>query len=226
VTAAFLDAAARSAFEQAVAAIERASAVEVVIAVRRRSASYLHANLVVGGLAAFAGLAAMLFGDHVFGLVSILIDPFIFGIALGAVVELLPGVKRLLTPAALRHRAVARAARATFVERGVHATRDRSGLLVYISWLERQIVLVADTGVDRGLAAEARLRAEQALTAAMPRGGAAVARELAALSDLLAGALPRRTDDVNELADAIDSDHDHSASDNPTGAPRRAMPWR
>jgi len=208
VTARFLDAAARTAFAQAITAIEGTSAVEVVIAVRRRSAGYRHANVVVGGLAAMAGLAVMLFGEHVFALTSILIDPFVLGGIAGAIVELLPGVKRRLSPAAMRHRAIMRAARATFVERGVHNTRDRSGMLIYLSWLEREAVIVADSGLGHKLSSEAHAQAERALTAAMAGGGAAVARELERLAPALAGAMPRRADDINELPDAIDSDLD------------------
>ena len=213
MTVRFLDAAAHAAFAQAIAAIERASGVEVVIAVRRRSAAYLHANVVVGGLVALAGLAAMLFGDHVFGLTSILVDPFVLGGLAGAVVELLPGWKRRLAPRAMRQRAIVRAARATFVERGVHNTRDRSGILVYIAWLEREIVLIPDSGVERRMTGAARAEAERALTAAMVAGGAAVARELERLAPALAAAIPHRDDDENELPDAIDSDHDRRRDD-------------
>jgi putative membrane protein len=223
VTSRVLDAAARTAFEQAIAAIERASAVEVVVAVRRRSAGYLHANLVVGGLVALAGLAVMLFGEHVFALTSILVDPFVLGGIAGGLVELLPDIKRVLSPAAMRNRSVARAARATFVERGVHNTRDRSGLLVYISWLERQVMVVADTGIARRLPGDAVQGAEHALTLALDRGGAAVARELAQLAPALAAAMPRRDDDRNELPDAIDSDldrHDRRRDQERTRGPR------
>jgi putative membrane protein len=215
VTARFLDAAARTAFEQAIAAIEAASGVEVIVAVRRRSAAYRHANVAIGGAVAFAGLAVMLFGDHVFALTSILVDPFVLGGLAGTVVELLPGVKRALAPRAMRHREVVRAARATFVERGVHHTRDRGGLLVYISWLEREIVLIPDRDLERRMAGEAGARAEHALTAAMAAGGAAVARELARLAPALAAAMPRRDDDLNELPDAIDSDLDRRGRGQP-----------
>jgi len=206
VSSTFLDAAARSAFATAIEDIERGSAAEVVVAVRRRSASYLHANLVIGAAAAIAGLAAMLFSAHVFSLSSIMVDPFVVGGLAGAVVELLPGVKRGLSPRSMRQREVLRAARATFVERGVHRTRDRSGVLVYISWLEREIALVADAGIERVLSDEARADVARALTTAMRAGGAAVARELARLAPTLAAALPCPADDINELPDAIDSD--------------------
>lgn len=202
----FLDDEARRELDRAVAAIEAASAIEVVIAVRRQSAGHRHANLIVGALAGFAALAAMLFAEHAFSLAAILVDPFVAALAAGALVELLPGVKRVLTPARVRRAHVLRAARATFVERGVHDTIGRSGLLVYISWLEQQVVLVADRGVDRVVPAGALATAEARLQDAMPSGGAAVARALATLASELGTALPRRADDRNELPDAIDTD--------------------
>jgi putative membrane protein len=206
VASKFLDATARTAFTRAIEAIEQGSAAEVVVAVRRRSAPYLHANVAIGVAVAVAGLAAMLFSDHVFALTSILVDPFVVGGAAGALVELLPGIKRALTPRRIRQRAVLRAARATFVERGVHRTRDRSGLLVYISWLEREVALVADAGLERALPAELLGDATRTLIAAIRDGGAAVARELARFAPALATAMPRRDDDTNELPDEVDSD--------------------
>jgi putative membrane protein len=206
VASKFLDATARTAFTRAIEAIEQGSAAEVVVAVRRRSAPYLHANVAIGVAVAVAGQAAMLFSDHVFALTSILVDPFVVGAIAGAVTELLPAVKRLLSPRAMRRREVLRAARAAFVERGVHCTRDRSGILVYISWLEREVAVVVDAGIERALPAEIHADAVRSLTAAISSGGAAVARQLERFAPALACAMPRRDDDVNELPDAIDSD--------------------
>ncbi|MBV8756013.1 MAG: hypothetical protein JO257_01980 [Deltaproteobacteria bacterium] len=200
----FLDDEARAAFKQAIERVENASAVEVVIAVRRRSQRYLHANVAVGAALAFVGLAVMLFAEHTFSLPSILVDPFVVALAAGAVVELTPAIKRLLTTPAARRKHVERAARATFVERGVHHTTGRSGLLVYCSWLERQIALVADVGLADALPEGTLARLENALTEAMPRGGAAVAAVLAGSADDMAKAMPHAADDVNELPDDID----------------------
>jgi len=206
VAARFLDDDARRGFAQAIADVEGASSVEVVVAVRRRSASYLHANAIVGVAVAMLGLAAMLFAAHPFSQSAILIDPIVVGVVAAAVVELLPQLKRVLTPAAIRRRHVERAARATFVERGVHNTRGRTGLLVYIAWLEQQIVLVADSGLATALPDGALAAAEADLTAVISRGGAEVARHVAALAPAMGAAVPHLPDDINELPDAIDSD--------------------
>ena len=202
----FLDEEARAAFARAIAAVENASAVEVVVAVRRRSGGYRHANVAIGAAVAFCGLAAMLYSSHAFALSSILVDPFVVALLAGAAVEVLPQVKRALTPPAVRRHTVSRAARATFVERGVHDTTGRSGMLVYISWLEQQIAIVADTKLARALPDGTLERAERELTRAMRAGGADVARHLEALAPAMARAVPHRDDDVNELPDAIDSD--------------------
>ena len=207
----FLDQEARAAFKQSIETIESASGVEIVIAVRRKSAGYLHANLIVGILATFIGLAAMLFSDHPFGLVAILADPFIVGALAAAAVHVLPGVKRILTPPSVRHRYVTLAAHATFIERGVHNTMDRSGMLIYISWLEQQIAVVADSGLARSITPETIGAIERELNAAMPRGGAAVARALETWKTQLGVAVPRRASDQNELPDDIHTDmEDHA----------------
>lgn len=210
MSATFLDAEARATFERAIRTIESASGVEVVLAVRRRSHTYRHANVAIGAAIAFMGLAAMLFVDHVFSHTSILFDPFIVGIAAGWLVELLPAVKRVLTPRARRHELVARAARSTFVERGVHVTASRNGLLVYISWLEQEVVLVPDVALAKAVAPEALRQLETDMTAAMHAGGTAVAGVLEKFSAELARVAPRRHDDVNELPDALDSDLEHA----------------
>jgi putative membrane protein len=204
VSAQFLDEAARAAFGRAVEAIEGVSAVEVVISFRQRSSRYLHANVIVGAAIAFAGLATMLFAQASFGLLSILFDPFILGLLVGAAVELTPAIKRVLTPHKLRHFHVTRGARSAFVERGVHNTTGRSGLLVYLSWLEQDVALVPDGGLAASLDAAELTKMEDQLTAAMGEGGAAVAKVLEGLATRFHQAMPRAEGDVNELPDAID----------------------
>jgi putative membrane protein len=206
VSAKFLDDDARAAFGRAIHAIESESAAEVVIAVRRRSHDYHGANAIGGTVVAFAGLAMMLFSHHPFSLLAILLDPFVVGIATAGLIELLPGVKRILTSVARRGMFVRRAARATFVERGVHGAQSRTGLLVYISWLEQQVVLVPDLALERAIAHDALAQAERDMSRAMGSGGAAVAAILEKLSAELGKAMPRRHDDVNELSNEIDSD--------------------
>lgn len=202
----WLDEPAQRAFADAVLEVERASAAEVVIAVRRSARRWPHVPLVVGIVAAWAALGFMLYVDHAFSLPSILVDPFVFGALVGAASLLAPPLVRLLTPASIRRRAVVEAARAQFQASGIHRTRGRTGVLVYCALTERMAAVVADDGVLTTIDVTRWHKAELAIDAAIGRGGVATADAVRALGPLLAPGLPRGADDRNELPDAIDHD--------------------
>lgn len=61
----------------------------------------------------------------------------------------LPTFIRILTPPAERNRAVERRAMQAFFEEEVFDTRDRTGILLFVSLLEHRIEVLADTGIDR-----------------------------------------------------------------------------
>ena len=202
----WLDEPAQRAFAEAVQAIEGVSSAEVVVAVRRAARRWLHVNVTVGALAAWLALGFLLYADHPFSLLSILIDPFVVGVVVGAASILASPLVRVLTPRAVRRRAVIEAARATFVARGIHHTRGRSGVLVYCALTERMAAVVADDGVLTAVEPDAWRAAEAAIDRAIGRGGVATAEAIAALAPLLGPVLRRRADDANELPDAIDHD--------------------
>ena len=113
---------------------------------------------------------------------------------------------RWLTPVSIRRRAARREAQATFFDLGIHNTSGRTGLLVYCALTERIACVVADTAVSTAVTHQALNDRERAIEAAIARGGAATAAEVAKLAALLGPALPRTEDDVNELPDAVDHD--------------------
>lgn len=201
----FADDAARVALRRAIEAVERASAVEVVVAIRRQSSSWLHVNALVGAATTFAALAFMLLGSHPFSIPAILFDPWLVGIVAGALVELLPSVKRALTPPRWRRRAVEAQAATTFLARNVHLTTGRTGILIYASWLERRAAVVADVGVLAAVAPAELDALSERLTAAMRRDGVALAQTIEAFGAAAAAGLPRAADDVNELPDDLDA---------------------
>jgi putative membrane protein len=95
------------------------------------------------------------------------------------------------------------AARAHFVEAGVSRTRDRSGILVFVSVLERVVCVVPDVGIDT----EKMGAAWKSGLADLERAGAeldiaAFTSALTKLGPILGDAYPRREDDINELPDA------------------------
>lgn len=202
----FFDKQARERAAQTVKHLESNSSIEVVIAVRRRAAPYLGADYLGGFILALGTLFALMylpqfFSPHAFPLdVTI---AFVLG-ALGT--SRLPLLERLLTRRKIRQHNVTTAARATLVELGVTRTRRRTGLLVYVAMLEREVELVADIGVALSELGDEWPRAAARLTKAV-RGRAdpdEFFAALAALGPLLTRAAPPTQDDVNELPDEVD----------------------
>jgi putative membrane protein len=193
---------ARREVAAAVHDIESATAAEVVVAVRHASARYRHVDYMVGALLGFGVLLILLFHPHPFAVVTMPLDVLVT-FAVGAAASAhSPTLRRLLSSASLRREEVARAARSAFVELGVSRTRARSGVLVYVSMLERAVEVVADCGVDECAKTDAFQKAAGVLPRALPDLDAFVTA-LRGLREPLAAALPRAADDINELPDDL-----------------------
>ncbi|HEX7181120.1 MAG TPA: hypothetical protein VF756_04705 [Thermoanaerobaculia bacterium] len=201
----FLNDDAKAALTQAVREVESCCSAELVVAVRARSGSYLHADLIAGSAVAFASLAFLLFSPWEFSLFWLLFDPLAAGLLGGLIASRFPGLRRALTPRAVRRRQVETAARSTFVENRVHRTAGRTGILLYISVLEREAVAVPDLGVETVAATEGWTRTIKDIEDAVRRGedGTQVARLITNLKPVLAPALIRSAQDVDELANEI-----------------------
>lgn len=204
----FLTDEAKAALTAAAREIEAKSGAEIVVSVRPSSGGYRQVDLAVGIAVGLAVVSLLLFLPLPFDLLWFLIDP----LAAGALAALLssrsPGLRRRLTRAGARRRQAEAAARALFVERRVHGTSGRTGILVYVSLLEREAVLVPDLGAEAALAGSRTwIEGVAELEAGVRRGedGIAAGRRLLALGRALEEALPRQVDDANELADEVDA---------------------
>jgi putative membrane protein len=203
----FLNEVAVDAFRDAIAAIEAVSSAEVVVAVRPFVRRWPAAASLLGIACASGTLAYLLYSDPEFPLWTFLALPLAIGVAVAFSVAAVPALHRAVMPRSSRDRDAALAARALFVEREIHATRDHTGLLVYIAVLERCVVLVPDLGIRKAVGDDLLSRWRLALEAPIAQGGEAVARALGALAAEIAGKLPRRADDTNELPDAVSLPH-------------------
>jgi putative membrane protein len=196
--------AARERARAAVERLEAQSAAEVIVAVVPhvidRRAPALLAALVAG----LVTLALLVFLPEPF-------DPDFFvvevavAMALGAAaLRLAPGVERgLAGRGAIRH-TLEREAHHTLHRLSVDRTRDRTGLLVLVALLEREVAFVRDRGLELAALDAPIAAAERAAIDALRRGDVeALFAALEALGPALAGARPRRADDANELPDGL-----------------------
>jgi len=183
--------------------IEGRTGAEVVVTVRARSGYYRAADYLFGAVCSFAALLGYVFLPITFpDDVAALLIVLSFGV--GAVFAAnVPPLRRLLVSRSRRGEEVARAARACFVEQGIGRTRDRTGVLVYLSLFERRVEVVADGGIPVARLGQRYRDASAALDRAARRRPEAFLSALGALGELLAEAVPRRADDVNELPDEV-----------------------
>lgn len=186
---------------KAIERIEARSSAEVMVAVRARSGRYADADCILGFVFSFAGLLLFLFHPAPIRIEIFALEfPLLFGLGM-LLSAWIPPVRRLLTSQERLEESAVTAARAAFVELGVSRTRDRTGLLVYVSMFERKVVVVPDVGIDRAELGEAIAKLESVLS-----DSPELSRLVAALDGLAAPlerVLPRAADDENELPDTV-----------------------
>jgi putative membrane protein len=197
----------KAVLAEAIREIEAKSRAEIVMVVRGRSDTYDGGPVLLAAAAAFGVLAFTLFSDWEFSLLAIGTLPLLAALVVVAAARFIPSVERGLSSRARRRQAVEQAARATFVERGVGHTRERTGVLVCVSRLEREAVVVPDKGITDVIAPDAWAGAVAEIhrvAATAPGDGRAMAEALRAMGARLARAVPARADDVDELPNAVE----------------------
>ena len=195
--------AGREAIEAAVRAAEANTSGEIVPMVVDRSDAYPGVRAASGALLAFA--AGM-------GVLESGIDPWLWlfptqFVVFGAGYALFGWrpLLRWLIPAGVAAERVDRAAQLAFLAEGVVETRDRTGILIYVSLLEHRVEVLADRGihsqveagtwdgiVERVLTGIRSARAEEGLIDAIAHCG-----------ELLAERFPPRHDDTDELGNTL-----------------------
>ena len=201
----FLTDESKRALLAAVREIEACSSAEVVVSVRPRSGFYLHADLIGGIAAAVAVLVILLFSPWEFRLAWFVVDPLVSGALAGLATSRSAVLRRLLTRRRDRIRWVHEAAAAEFIAKRIHRTAARTGILLYVSVLEREAAFVVDLGVQTLATTDSWRHAVGDLLEAV-RGGAdgvEVAAKLQALAPILTPALVRAEEDVDELSDEV-----------------------
>ncbi|ULQ60241.1 hypothetical protein K7I13_02710 [Brucepastera parasyntrophica] len=192
---------------------------EISIAVIPESSSYAFHELFASLIAGAVGFAILLpfynsiiavvdhfswhlpawFGASLYGFLFFAI------IALAYVITNIPAVDRLVIPRAERRKSVYRRALQHFVESGVYATHNRSGILIFISYMEQEVRILADTGISEKIKPEdwdaiagkiAKGITENNLTEVM-------IDSIHSCGELLAQYFPFTQDNRNILADSI-----------------------
>lgn len=135
---------------------------------------------------------------------ALLLQAALFVVTLG-VVSIRP-IRNLLTPRGMKRDRVLKRAEEQFLAKNLQATRERTGVLIYVSVAERMAELVADEGIHAKVAQGTWDRAMTALTDGLKRGEAAAGfvAAIGQCADVLAEHFPGRVgDNPDELPNAV-----------------------
>lgn len=192
---------------QLIARVERSTAGEIVAVVLHKSATYGSYRIAASAVLALLCVSA-----------SHLIWPWVTPMELLGAQALLaillywllgfPALLRLITPRAAQRQAVGDRVKQLFIERGVIETRDRSGVLILLSALERRVEILGDRGIHEHLGNNVWQAMVNDLTTAIGDGKAAegLAKIIERLGRELASKFPARPDDTDELPNRIVTD--------------------
>lgn len=221
----------RAAIEAAVRAAEARTTGEIYCVVAEESADYHATPLAWGaGVALLAPAILLLAGVEVtapdigmFGgwtaaqveevgeataraalVGTLMLQVVLFAVTLFLVA--IPPVRRALTPRGMKRDRVRQRAEEQFLSKNLHATRERTGVLIYVSLAERMAELIADETIHEQVAEGTWDKPMAALVEGLRRGDVATGfgRAIGLCADILAERFPARPgDNPNELPDAL-----------------------
>ncbi|MBZ0271216.1 TPM domain-containing protein [bacterium] len=195
----------RARIEQAVADAETKTSGEIVPVCVASCDAYGHADLsggIVGAIIAFVAFMWIAPEASYVGLALAQVAGFLAGYF---VTRRVPVVKRFFVGERVMEVEVRQRAFEAFAENGVSETKDRTGVLILVTLLERRIVVLADKGinatVEPGLWNEVVVDAIEHVKSGSVTDG--VVHAIHKVGDHLGKHFPRAAGDVNELPDAL-----------------------
>ena len=203
----------RERVRQAVHAAEQQTRAEIVPMIVARSGLYRDAQHWAGLITALTTLTVLLtieaswfpWGWHASNAAWLVLAVTLAYVG-GSWIGMLPPVLCLLTsPTRMRHKVALRAERA-FAQHAISQTRERTGVLILLSMLERQIYVLPDRSLTELVSADRWKQVVQAAVERLQRGdiAAGLSNAIAACGVVLADACPARPgENPNELPDQV-----------------------
>ncbi len=191
--------------ESAVQQAEKLTSGEIVPMVVDHSYDYPRAEILGSGLFSLATAVSFswaFFGEslwHFLWLFALCYFPF------QADDPQLPGLRRrLIHPDEIKEE-VEEKAILSFLEHGLHHTRDETGILILISLFERRVHVLADRGINDVVPPNTWDGLVQTLTEGIQKGDTcnALCNAIESCGQLLAEHFPIKTDDTDELSNLI-----------------------
>ncbi|MCD6582595.1 MAG: TPM domain-containing protein [Desulfuromusa sp.] len=191
--------------EAAVRAAEEKTSGEIVPMIVNSSYEYPRPELIGAGTAALAlGLVGSwaLGGESIWWFLPIFIVGFF---AFQQLIRNLPDLKRKLINSEELNAEVKEKALVSFLEQGLHETRDRTGILILISLFEHRVQVLADSGINAKVPEHTWEEIVDTIINGLKTGNtcAATCQAIERCGELLQEHFPRKHDDTDELPNLI-----------------------
>lgn len=201
----FFTAEERQRIEAEVRKAELRTSGEIVPMVVPASFDYPRAEIFGGG---FFSLGAAVLCSWWFGHSSVwvFLPIFLAGyLPCKWLIRALPSLKRRFIPQQVMAEEVEEKALVSFLEHGLHRTREGTGILILVSLFERRVHVLADWGINDQVEKATWDEIVHDVTAGIRegRGCDALCAAIARCGQLLEEKFPRRTDDRDELPNLI-----------------------
>jgi putative membrane protein len=198
---------------------ERKTSGEITISVIKESYDYASQELMFGIMAGFVYFLIMIFSIHrvepiiqnMFWDYSPHYLPIFYGFSTFLVIFVfymianIPFIDRMIVSRKLMRKKVNDRAIRHFMESGVYNTKDRTGILIFISILEKRAELLADRGISKKIPQEKWNSIMEHVIEGIKsnRFTEHILEAISECGDLLARHFPVDPDDVNELGDDL-----------------------
>jgi putative membrane protein len=192
---------------------------EITLAVTAESDSYAFWELFAAVLAAAAVFAAALpfagklnmLALHFFWEVPVWYLPLLYGISCFSIILIIfhcvniPVLDRLIIPRTVLDTCVTQRAFRCFTESGTYNTAEHSGILIFASYLEKQVRIVADSGISAKISRELWTIIADAMAAQLGKGNGkeAFTEAVEKCGELLAEHFPPGDTNPDELPDGL-----------------------
>lgn len=189
---------------KAVGKAEAGTSGEIVFAVTEASGRYRHSHLQMAltGMAAITALYLVIPGPH--SVNAVLWTEILSFAILYALAARVPWRRWFIPERELEAR-VREAAFMEFYSSGLYRTRDSNGVLIYLSILERRVVVLGDRAIHEKMGDEHWKEVRDLIIQGIRQGQArsGICSAVERCGEALAFHFPRKADDTNELSDEV-----------------------
>lgn len=206
--------------KNAVAEQEAKTTGEIAIAVTPESGHYSFWELLAADIFAAIVIAALIpFSNMILSIYKTLywqnqpgyILPVFFivtcfaSIAIGFFLCNIPAIDRLIIPSSVKKQCVTNRAMRYFTESGVYQTKSNSGILIFISYMEHQVRIIADSGIAAKISQDMWNLIADELSEEIKKGNATKAfiGAIEKCGALLEQNFPAEEENPNELPDGL-----------------------